>query len=71
MNRVRLLHTQNVVTVTKIITHPAQAPTRVSNINEDLDINVPLNLKENIWKGEFIEMFQLIKKDRKTPAGWF
>ncbi len=66
-----LLCTQNVATVTKIITQPAQAPLNVNNISEDLDVNVPLNLKERIWKGEFIEMFQLIKKDRKPqPVGF-
>ncbi len=58
-----LLCNRNVATVTKIITQPAQAPPSVNNISEDLGVNVPLNLKERIWNGEFIEMFQLIKKD--------
>ncbi len=46
-----LLCTQNVATVTKIITQPAQAPPRVNSISEALDVNVPLNVKRKNLEG--------------------
>ncbi len=34
-------------------------------------MNVPLTIQEKIWKGEFIELYLLIKKDRKPQSVGF
>ncbi len=46
-----LLFIQNVATVTKIITQPAQAPHTDSNVSGDLDVNILLNLKGTHLEG--------------------
>ncbi len=57
--------------ITKIIAQPAPPPTPVCNVSENLGINVPQTVKEKIWKGEFVELALLIKKDRKPdPVGF-
>ena len=49
---------------------PPPLPTPISTISDDLAVSVPQSLKETNWRGEFVELYEKIKKDRRpAPVG--